>query len=55
MNAAGNGFLDGPTVEGYFIYDPVHNRSQLVFEGAVGNTIHGMKDWLTGFEIIGGP
>ena len=50
----GNGFLDGPTVEGYFVFDPAHNRSQLVIDGARGYTIPGMEDWLGDFQREGG-
>ena len=50
----GNGFLDGPTVEGYFVFDPAHNRSQLVVDGDRGHTIPGMVDWLGNFQSEGG-
>ena len=50
----GNGFLDGPTVEGFFVFDPAHNRSQLVLDGTRGHTIPGMVDWLGGFQSEGG-
>lgn len=32
----GDGFLNGPSVQGYFVYDPAHNRSQVSLASFVG-------------------